>query len=100
MIEACTQWLKLVHNDWSLYTKNDFFIVIQNENKSRDEFSHLMWETQKFRVIKAGSLEKLVEYLYIKVSVNQWDSLEPDYINSEKCTDHVHLTVRAVFSTF
>lgn len=25
-----------------------------------------MWETQKFRVIKAGTLEKLVEYLYIK----------------------------------
>jgi hypothetical protein len=25
-----------------------------------------MWETQKYRVIKAGTLEKLVEYLYIK----------------------------------
>lgn len=41
-------------------------VLFQNENKGSNEFSHLMWETQKYRVIKAGTLEKLVEYLYIK----------------------------------
>ncbi|XP_052789709.1 ral guanine nucleotide dissociation stimulator-like 1 isoform X1 [Mya arenaria] len=43
-----------------------YHTLSENENKSTNEFSHLMWETQKFRVIKAGTLEKLVEYLYIR----------------------------------
>ncbi|XP_046332813.2 ral guanine nucleotide dissociation stimulator-like 1 isoform X8 [Haliotis rufescens] len=35
----------------------------QLEDEHEREFSHLMWETQKIRVIKAGTLEKLVESL-------------------------------------
>ncbi|KAL4219215.1 Ral guanine nucleotide dissociation stimulator-like 1 [Mactra antiquata] len=52
---------------YSAYLKKvTYHTLSENENKGKNEFSHLMWETQKFRVIKAGTLEKLVEYLYIK----------------------------------
>ncbi|XP_060590682.1 ral guanine nucleotide dissociation stimulator-like 1 isoform X2 [Ruditapes philippinarum] len=46
--------------------KVTYHTLSENEHKGSNEFSHLMWETQKYRVIKAGTLEKLVEYLYIK----------------------------------
>ncbi|KAH3792902.1 ral guanine nucleotide dissociation stimulator-like 1 [Dreissena polymorpha] len=56
---------------YNVYLKRvTYHTLSENENKSNNEFSHLMWETQKFRVIKAGSLEKLVEYLYIKGEVD------------------------------
>lgn len=52
---------------YNVYLKKvTYHTLSENENKNSDEFSHLMWETQKTRVIKAGNLEKLVEFLYTK----------------------------------
>ena len=48
---------------------------LQKEHSNKDEFSHLMWETQKTRVIKAGSPEKLVEFLYNK------GEMDSSYVN-------------------
>ena len=52
-----------------------FFDVLQKEHSNKDEFSHLMWETQKTRVIKAGSPEKLVDFLYNK------GEMDSSYVN-------------------
>jgi len=46
------------------------------EDDNAKEFSHLMWETQKIRVIKAGNLEKLVESL-----VTLKGELDSTYVN-------------------
>lgn len=52
---------------YNVYLKKiTYHTLSENENKTRNEFSHLMWETQKYRVIKAGTVKKLVEYLHIK----------------------------------
>ena len=50
-------------------------LLFQNEHSNTDEFSHLMWETQKTRVIKAGSPQKLVEFLYTK------GEMDSSYVN-------------------
>ena len=52
-----------------------FDVILQKEHSNKDEFSHLMWETQKTRVIKAGSPEKLVEFLYNK------GEMDSSYVN-------------------
>jgi ral guanine nucleotide dissociation stimulator-like 1 len=46
------------------------------EDDNAKEFSHLMWETQKIRVITAGTLEKLVENL-----VTLKGELDSTYVN-------------------
>jgi ral guanine nucleotide dissociation stimulator-like 1 len=46
------------------------------EDDNAKEFSHLMWETQKIRVITAGTLEKLVESL-----VTLKGELDSTYVN-------------------
>ncbi|GAB6031488.1 hypothetical protein CHUAL_009256 [Chamberlinius hualienensis] len=45
-------------------------------NDSDDKIAHLEWETVRVRMIKAGSLEKLVENLYSDIG-----DLESSYIN-------------------
>lgn len=72
---------------YNVYLKKvTYHTFSENENKKPDEFSHLMWETQKTRVIKAGNLEKLVEFLYNK------GEMDSSYVN-------VFFTTYRTFST-
>ena len=70
-----------------------FDCCCQNENKSKDEFSHLMWETQKLRVLKAGSLERLVEYLYVR------GEMDSTYTNVFLATYRTFSTTEEVLAT-
>ncbi|XP_063422433.1 ral guanine nucleotide dissociation stimulator-like 1 isoform X1 [Mytilus trossulus] len=61
------------------------------ENEKGKEFSHLMWETQKIRVIKAGRLEKLVESL-----VTVKGELDSTYVNVFLATFRTFATPKQV----
>ncbi|XP_021345418.1 ral guanine nucleotide dissociation stimulator-like 1 [Mizuhopecten yessoensis] len=61
------------------------------DNEQGREFSHLMWETQKTRVIKAGTLEKLVESL-----VTVKGELDSTYVNVFLATYRTFATPRQV----
>lgn len=65
--------------------------VFQLENEKGKEFSHLMWETQKIRVIKAGRLEKLVESL-----VTVKGELDSTYVNVFLATFRTFATPKQV----
>ncbi|XP_041370926.1 ral guanine nucleotide dissociation stimulator-like isoform X2 [Gigantopelta aegis] len=61
------------------------------EDEHDREFSHLMWETQKIRVIKAGTLEKLVESL-----ATVRGELDSTYVNIFLATYRTFATARQV----
>lgn len=67
------------------------FIPFQHEYEKGNEFSHLMWETQKIRVIKAGTLEKLVESL-----VTAKGELDSTYVNVFLATYRTFATSKQV----
>lgn len=68
-----------------------FFLFFQLDNEQGQEFSHLMWETQKIRVIKAGTIEKLVESL-----VTIKGELDSTYVNVFLATYRTFATPKQV----
>lgn len=77
---------------YSAYLKKvTYHSFSQLEDDNAKEFSHLMWETQKIRVIKAGTLEKLVESL-----VTIKGELDSTYVNVFLATFRTFATPKQV----
>ncbi|XP_055898714.1 ral guanine nucleotide dissociation stimulator-like 1 isoform X2 [Biomphalaria glabrata] len=64
---------------------------LEDENERNSEFSHLMWETHKVRVIRAGTLAKLVESL-----TNIQGEMDSSYVNIFLATYRTFATSRQV----
>ncbi|KAL5011520.1 hypothetical protein ScPMuIL_010071 [Solemya velum] len=71
--------------------KVTYHTLSDHEYEKGNEFSHLMWETQKIRVIKAGTLEKLVESL-----VTAKGELDSTYVNVFLATYRTFATSKQV----
>ncbi|XP_059157682.1 ral guanine nucleotide dissociation stimulator-like 1 isoform X2 [Physella acuta] len=67
---------------------------LEDENERNSEFSHLMWETHKVRVIRAGTLAKLVESL-----TNSRGEMDSSYVNIFLATYRTFATPRQVLDT-
>ncbi|CAG5124735.1 unnamed protein product, partial [Candidula unifasciata] len=67
---------------------------LEDENEKNREFSHLMWETHKVRVIRAGTLAKLVESL-----TNSRGEMDSSYVNIFLATYRTFATPRQVLDT-
>ncbi|XP_035828433.1 ral guanine nucleotide dissociation stimulator-like 1 isoform X2 [Aplysia californica] len=67
---------------------------LEDENEKNSEFSHLMWETHKVRVIKAGTLEKLVESL-----TNTRGEMDSSHVNIFLATYRTFATPQQVLET-
>ncbi|GFO45727.1 ral guanine nucleotide dissociation stimulator-like 1, partial [Plakobranchus ocellatus] len=64
---------------YSCYLKKVTYLSqarLEDENHANGEFSHLMWETHKVRVIRAGTLARLVESL-----TNNLGEMDSSYVN-------------------
>ncbi|KAH9514515.1 Ral guanine nucleotide dissociation stimulator-like 1 [Bulinus truncatus] len=64
---------------------------LEDENERNSEFSHLMWETHKVRVIRAGTLARLVESL-----TNSKGEMDSSYVNIFLATYRTFATTRQV----
>ena len=79
-----------------LYGKSFFFLsffLFQLEYEQSREFSHLMWETHKVRVIKSGTLSKLVESL-----VTVKGEMDSCYVNVFLATYRTFATTQEVLN--
>ncbi|KAK3088008.1 hypothetical protein FSP39_013341 [Pinctada imbricata] len=77
---------------YNVYLKKVTYHTLSDlDHEKGREFSHLMWETQKIRVIKAGTLEKLVESL-----VTVKGELDSTYVNVFLATYRTFATPKQV----
>lgn len=72
-----------------------FIDQLEDENEKNREFSHLMWETHKVRVIKAGTLVRLVESL-----TNGRGEMDSSYVNIFLATYRTFATPTQVLETW
>lgn len=92
-----TRFWREEREDGAIYNaylkKVTYHTLSETENKKPDEFSHLMWETQKTKVIKAGNLEKLIEFLYTK------GEMDSSYVNVFFATYRTFTTTEEVLDS-
>lgn len=85
-LQCLTFFTRLESIIWHFFS----FLLLQD---SEDDISHLEWETVRVRLIKAGTLEKLVESL-----ASDTGELESTYVNIFLATYRTFSTASKVLS--